>query len=107
LPQDHSGNVLSVCGAEAGDVTYLLLIGRVPGGFMSIDQIACEALKLDSRGRAVLAETIWASLEEPYTFAADLTDAEAIQLAKERDQELEKGLVSPLSHDELMSRLRA
>ena len=34
---------------------------------MSIDQIAREALRLSPRNRAILAEAIWESLEEPYT----------------------------------------
>jgi putative addiction module component (TIGR02574 family) len=72
---------------------------------MSIDQIAIQALRLSSQDRAILAETIWESLEDPY-LSSDISDKEAIELAKQRDEEIEKGHVIPLSHKELMDRLR-
>jgi putative addiction module component (TIGR02574 family) len=73
---------------------------------MNIDQIASEALRLSSQERATLAETIWESLEDPYILLSDISDDEAIVLAKQRDEEIEKGEVLPLSHKELMKRLR-
>ncbi|HHE31806.1 MAG TPA: hypothetical protein ENL07_04055 [Chlorobaculum parvum] len=72
---------------------------------MNIDRIASEALKLDPKSRAILAETIWESLEDPYLVSSDVTDEESISLAMKRDEEIESGTVTPLSHDELMSRL--
>jgi len=76
------------------------------GRKMSIDQIAGEALMLGPKDRAVLAETIWESLEEPFVFSSDLSNEKAMELAKKRDQEIEAGVVTPLSHQELMGRLR-
>ncbi len=73
---------------------------------MNIDQIANEALRLSSQDRAILAETIWESLEDPYVLSSDISDEEAIALAKQRDEEIERGDVVPLSHRELMNRLR-
>lgn len=73
---------------------------------MSIDQIASEALKLSPHDRATLAQTIWESLETPYLAASEMSDDEAIALAKQRDAEIENGEVEPLSHTQLMSRLR-
>ena len=73
---------------------------------MSIDQIAPEALRLPPRERAVLAASLWESIEDPYDLAADRSDEDAIALAVVRDAELESGMVSPLSHAELMTRLR-
>jgi len=73
---------------------------------MNIDQIASEALRLGSKDRAMLAETIWESLEEPYVRSPDISDKEALALAKQRDEEIEQGNVSPLSHTSLMSKLR-
>lgn len=73
---------------------------------MNIDQIASAALRLNSQERATLAETIWESLEDPYCLFSDISDDEAIVLAKQRDEEIERGEVSPLSHKELMDRLR-
>jgi hypothetical protein len=73
---------------------------------MNIDRIASEALKLDPKSRAILAETIWESLEDPYLESSDVTDEESISLAIKRDKEIENGTVTPLSHKELMERLR-
>lgn len=73
---------------------------------MNIDNIASEALRLDPYDRAVLAETIWESLEDPYIIPCELSDNEAIALAGKRDEEIEHGNVTPLSHQELMKRLR-
>ena len=73
---------------------------------MSIDQIAPEALKLSAKDRAQLASTLWQSIEDPYVLAADRSDEDAIALAIARDAEMESGEVKPLSHDELMQRLR-
>ena len=74
--------------------------------FMSIDQIAAEALRLPPNERAMLAESLWESLTDPFKIPAESDDAEAIALALERDRQLETGAVQPLSHEELMSRLR-
>ena len=73
---------------------------------MSIDQIASEALRLSPHDRAILAETIWESLDDPYILHSEISDEEAITLAKQRDEEIESGDVISLSHKELMSRLR-
>lgn len=73
---------------------------------MRIDQIAPEALRLPVRDRALLAASLWESIEDPYTVSADRSDDEAIALAIARDEEIESGLVSPVSHSELMDRLR-
>jgi len=73
---------------------------------MSIEQIASEALRLNSHDRALLAETIWESLEDPYVIPCEISDDEALALAKTRYQESNQGAVEPLSHQELMTRLR-
>jgi putative addiction module component (TIGR02574 family) len=73
---------------------------------MSIDQIAPEALKLPARERAMLAASLWESIKDPFEFAVDLDDEAALKLAEERDQEIESGKVTAISHDQLMQRLR-
>jgi hypothetical protein len=73
---------------------------------MSIDQIAAEALRLPAKERAMLAESLWESLTDPFKIPAEIDDAEALTLAKERDRQVEAGEVPPLSHAELMARLR-
>jgi putative addiction module component (TIGR02574 family) len=73
---------------------------------MSFEQVENEALNLNAHNRAILAQTIWESLEDPYTIPSDITDSQAIKLAKKRDNEIEQGKVKSLSHQELMSRLR-
>lgn len=73
---------------------------------MSIDQIASEALRLPARDRALLAGSLWESLEEPFAAPSQLDDAEAVALALERDREIEEGQVRAVPHEELMARLR-
>jgi putative addiction module component (TIGR02574 family) len=73
---------------------------------MSIDQIATEALKLPIRERAMLAASLWESIEDTFEFSVDLDDEAALKLAEERDQEIERGQVTAISHEQLMHRLR-
>ncbi len=73
---------------------------------MKIDQITNEALQLDSKDRALLAETIWESLEDPYIVAIDMSDEEAVKLAIQRNNEMESGKETPITHKELMDSLR-
>ena len=73
---------------------------------MSIDQIAAEALRLPPKERAMLAESLWESLVDPFKIPAESDDNEALALALERDRQLEAGEVQAISHQEMMSRLR-
>jgi putative addiction module component (TIGR02574 family) len=73
---------------------------------MHIDEISSEALKLDSHDRAVLAEIIWESLDDPFKKNNDISDDEAIQLSKQRNDEIDSGEVTPVPHHELMKKLR-
>lgn len=73
---------------------------------MSIDQIAAEALRLPPQERAMLAESLWESLVDPFEIPAVADDTEAVSLAMERDRQIETGEVRPLTHEELMTRLR-
>lgn len=73
---------------------------------MSLDQIAPEALRLHGRERAMLAASLWESLEDPFQLAAGIDDESALALAEKRDREIESGEVTPLSHEELMRRLK-
>ncbi|NLT71446.1 MAG: hypothetical protein GXX91_12240 [Verrucomicrobiaceae bacterium] len=72
---------------------------------MNVDELAPEVLKLPIRDRALLAAFLWESLDDPYSLTSDLDDAEA--LAEARNEEIASGAVAPLSHSELMARLRA
>jgi len=73
---------------------------------MSIDQIAAEALRLSPRQRALLAESLWESLSDPHELRVTEDEVSTLALAQERDRQMESGQVQPLSHDELMARLR-
>jgi putative addiction module component (TIGR02574 family) len=73
---------------------------------MSIDEIASEALRLPPRERALLAGSLWESLEDPSIIAAQLDDNAAIALAMERDHQIETGQVQAIPHEEMMARLR-
>jgi putative addiction module component (TIGR02574 family) len=73
---------------------------------MSIDQIAAEALRLSPRERALLAGSLWESLEDPFAASAEMDDAAAVALALERDKQIEAGQVEAVPHSEMMTRLR-
>lgn len=73
---------------------------------MSIDKIASDVLRLPPEQRAMLAEALWESLSDPYMSPAEQDDAESIKIALERDRQLEAREVEPVSHEEMMSRLR-
>jgi hypothetical protein len=73
---------------------------------MDVNEIAPEALKLSIEDRAFLASFLWESLNDPYSLPVELDDEEALALAEKRDQEIESGLVTPVSHSELIARLR-
>lgn len=73
---------------------------------MTIDQIAPEALRLPAKDRALLAASLWESIADPYAVSSDRSDEEVIALALARNEELESGTATPLSHADLMQRLR-
>ena len=73
---------------------------------MSIDQIASAALRLPVSQRALLAESLWESLEDSFQGSVVSDDATAIALAVERDRQIEAGEVKAVNHDEMMARLR-
>jgi putative addiction module component (TIGR02574 family) len=73
---------------------------------MSIDQIASEALRLPARERALLAGSLWESLEDPSADLKQTDEAAVASLALERDREIEAGQVQAISHDEMMAKLR-
>lgn len=73
---------------------------------MSIEQIAAAALRLPPKERALLAESLWESLGDPNKITSPTEDTDAIKLAVERDRQLEGGEVQPISHQEMMARLR-
>ena len=73
---------------------------------MSIDQIVSEALRLPVKERALLAGSLWESLEDSFEGSLVSDDAAATALAVERDRQIEAGEVNAVTHDELMARLR-
>jgi putative addiction module component (TIGR02574 family) len=73
---------------------------------MSVDQLAAEALRLPAKERALLAESLWESLEDPFVVGAEADDAATAALALERDRQIESGQVQAVPHDEMMNRLR-
>ncbi len=73
---------------------------------MTIDQLASAILQLAPHERTILAETIWESLEGLFVFSSDISEEKAIELAKRRDEEIERGNVIALTHKELMAKLQ-
>ena len=54
----------------------------------------------------MLAASLWESVGDPFEFSVDLDDEAALKLAEARDQEIESGQVTAISHEQLMHRLR-
>lgn len=73
---------------------------------MKYNKIASSALQLEPKDRAALAMALWDSLEDPALSAEELSDEEAVELALARSKEIERGEVEPLSHTEMMERIR-
>ena len=73
---------------------------------MSFDQIVAEALRLPVQQRALVAASLWESIEDPFELRVQMDDATATALAIERDRQMEAGEVTPILHDEMMARLR-
>jgi putative addiction module component (TIGR02574 family) len=73
---------------------------------MTIDKIAPEALNLPLHDRVQLAASLWDSIEDPYALSVERNDEDAIVLALSRDAEIESGKATPISHSDLMARLR-
>jgi len=73
---------------------------------MRVDEMAPEALRLPARERALLAASLWESAGDPYALAAERSDEDALAWALARDAELESGALAPISHADLMTRLR-
>jgi hypothetical protein len=71
---------------------------------MSLDQIVTEAMRLSSKEKALLAESLWESLGDPF-LADETNDEAALKLAEERDREIDSGEVKAISHKEIMRRL--
>lgn len=73
---------------------------------MDVNELAPEVMKLPIKDRAFLAAFLWESIGDPYSQSFDLDDTDALVLAERRDKEIEAGLVTPVSHSQLMERLR-
>ncbi len=73
---------------------------------MSIDQLTAEAMRLPAKERALLASHLWESLEDPNAANGDLDEIATLNLAAERNRQIESGEVQAISHAEMMARLR-
>ncbi len=73
---------------------------------MSIDQIASEALRLPAKEMALLAGSLWESLDDPFATGPQSDEADGLSIAIERDEQLDRGEAKAISHEEMMTRLR-
>ena len=73
---------------------------------MNLEKITHEALKLSPKERANLALAIWESLGDPFLAHSDLSEEDTVDLATKRDFEIERGVVDPIAHNQLMKSLR-
>jgi putative addiction module component (TIGR02574 family) len=69
------------------------------------EDILKQALQLPPEDRLTLAQGLWDSVEPERHPVIDLDD-ELIAEIERRDAEIESGLVTPLTHEELMASVR-
>ena len=67
---------------------------------MTLDKITQEAIALSEKDRAVLAASLLDTLPPP---GGEMSDEEVDR----REQEMDTGAVEPISHEELVKRVRA
>ncbi len=73
---------------------------------MSLQQLSNEALALPLAERVVLAQTLWASLEEEPEEPVEPDDRSVAEEALRRDAELTAGTVTGRTHAEVMAAAR-
>ncbi len=72
-----------------------------------IRQLTADALALPLEERLRLAQKLWASCPQSDSKGPETGDArEAIDIALERDRELEVGSVQAVSHEDVMQQAR-
>jgi len=57
------------------------------------------------RERALLAASLWESIEHPFELTVDYDDEAALNLAEERDQEIESGRVQAVLHQDFWQKV--
>ena len=73
---------------------------------MKIDELTTYVLALAPSQRAELAQKVWQSLEDSQVVISPQAEAEALELSRRRDTEIEDGEVETRSHDDVMKDAR-
>lgn len=68
----------------------------------AVQDILKQALQLDPADRLTVAQELWDSVD-PYPDPPVVIDDALMAEIDRRDAEMEQGLVTPLTHDELMA----
>ena len=69
---------------------------------MKIEELTTHVLALAPGPRAELVQKVWQSLEDSQVVISPQAEAEALELARRRDTQIEDGEVETRSHDEVM-----
>lgn len=72
---------------------------------MTITEITNQALALPLREREALARQLWDSVNEEASPELTAEEQALLDEADRRDDELERGVVKPMSYDEVMAAL--
>ncbi len=71
----------------------------------NVAKLEKEVLSLPPKERERLALAAWESLEDESAYTTDATtDSEGVDIALQRDREIEAGSVQPINHDEFIRR---
>lgn len=74
---------------------------------MTISEITNEALALPLAQRELLAQQLWDSVNEQGSPVLDDQEQALLDEADRRDDELDRGLVKPMSRDEVIAALNS
>ena len=73
---------------------------------MTVEELTSQILALPPDKRAALAQTVWKSLEDSQVNILPEAEADALALARRRDEEMESGAVVERDHKKVIEHAR-
>jgi hypothetical protein len=73
---------------------------------MTAGELANQIMALPIAERAAIAQKVWESIEDESLAISSEADAEAILVARQRDESMSRGDISGLSHQEAIVNAR-
>lgn len=73
---------------------------------MTAAELTNQIMALPVAERAAIAQKVWESIDDEHVEISPEADAEAVAVARRRDEAMSRGDVSGRSHDQVMSDAR-